>query len=168
MKILIILLALSGVVHAETVMDLSVYIADEDDSSGAVIGVSGGDKILWKVDINIASNFAGPSLALGLPLGDFKVYLGYQDIIRMDKQDGFVDVAGVPVFDPDSDAKGDGVYLEARYKRFFVRYTEYDIDYTLRGTRIEIINGVPVGFSGSEVKNLSGSVVWAGFIFPFR
>jgi len=170
MKVIIsfILLALSSIIHADVKLAVAPYLADESDSHGAVIEISGKGSFLWKADINLSQNFAGPSVAAGFPLGDFKFFVGYHDMIRHEKQDGFVDVAGVLVFDPDSDAQGDGAYLEARYKKFFVRYTDYEIDYTLRGRRTVLVNGVPTGFETIETRTLDGYVTWVGFNFPFK
>lgn len=164
MKYLLLILALlSPPVLAETKMNLGLFLSDLDSSHGAIIGIEGGESLLYRVEVNIAANLGGPSAAVGYKFGPINVYLGYLSIVRMDKIGAFVDVGGVPVYDDQGDGTGDGVFLDLRYKKLFIRYTEYDVDFYHRAVRIE--NGIQI--EGRQNTNVSDSALWVGLLFQF-
>lgn len=165
---LILSIILFSSANADIKLSVSPYVANIKDSSGMIINLSNDSNFLWKADINLSRNFAGPSVAFGIPIGDLKVYLGYHDIIRMEQQSGFVDIQGVPIFDPSSDAQGSGIYVEAVYKNLFVRYLSYDVDYILRSHRDVIVRGKLTRISNSMIVPITGEVVWVGFAFAFE
>jgi len=152
-------------------LDLSLFAANEDRFHGVAIALSGGSKILYKGDIIISPNLGGIGIAIGYKFNNFKTYIGYEDVIRMDKISGLVPIHGVDVLDPEGDGKGSAFFVEVRYKRLFLRHNWYDVDYNHHAD-LTIVNPNPppkhINASSSIKTSVEDSVTWAGFIIPFN
>lgn len=164
----IILLFTSTPILAKGSLAISPFISSMDQSSGLIIGITGyKDRLLYKGELNLASNIGGPSLSVGYSFGQIKLYAGYVDVIRMKKIRGLVDVHGVGVIDQEGDGKGSAPFVELIYKNTFIRYTEYTADFYHRATRQTTVEGEAFILEGQNVTNVKGSALLFGLNFLF-
>ena len=169
----LLLFSLFVAVKAETTFDVSPYIGSESHSSGVMVGLSGGENFLYQVNVSIANNFGGLSVGVGKQVNQVSLYIGVMDIIRMESGSGYVDVAGVPVLDNNSDGSGAGVYFEAEYKNFFARIMHYSLDYTYSGARQFFVPNppfapLPVIATNQRTETITGELLMIGYRFKLR
>ena len=134
---------------------------------GLVFDALAGDKFQIGGELFYFGNGAGGAITAGAKLTDWRFLAGlgkYDDHITDQ-----VNVAGVDVETSGSEI-GDLYFLEASYKKLFVRASQVDTDFDLIGRRQTgtDINGNPIFSYANKSVSTSDRWLWIGVRFGFE
>ncbi len=166
MKYLFVVIALFALpAKAEFTPFVGAFLADRSEYHGVGVGFSVGDQWIAQIEVAQADNLSGGFLSVGRRFGDLTVLAGVVETATFEPRSGVVSVAGVDVFDSHAyvDVSSTPVFIEASLGGLFIRHTQVDTEYTLKGIRI--VRGFPVA-QAREVSE-SDSITYIGYRVRF-
>jgi len=168
MKKLIILLSLLIPSIALAEGGLKLFAADD----GGVAGISIDARLshglfISKADLSFVNDLGGVGLSLGVKAGDFNIFLG-RSKIDGETQHAVIDIDGK---NATGGGEGNGYsdFLEIEYKRVFIRYHIYNLNYVYKASRIVGTDqsGNSIIANGYANGSRAGKTLWIGAKFPF-
>jgi len=133
-----------------------------EDEQGLMFDLMGGDNFIYKAEAAFSDELGGFGLGAGWRFGDLSLMAGVSEV------DGFtttrsIDVDGVSIKDS-SEGDGESAWVELRYKYLWLRYNDYDLDYTHSARRLDVNDNL---LFAEEKSSVSDDIWWVGLRFEF-